>query len=322
MLLLSPGPSGHFAPSVFSPRVLGFLPSIAGDFAEGAVLFDGFGEVDPALGRLLEEQQVGHLSDVDSLVRFVKLLGLQVPLPPDEPVVGFSARSVDFVAKGDVVVDQVVEFLIDGKQATELHALVGAADFLIHHPADVPQHARLALVVDGAVHQERDALLGIKITDAVIVEFGGHVEGQIPRLVSPNADKVRLQQRHLFECRGQAVPILFLLVTIRLVPEEEHRHATHAEGHQLERLAGGIDFPQIRFAQMFLGAHLRKLSARAAPAPVGADRGRLAQPNQRHEQHRYQPHVDHPADHRSMFAHRATSRVFRNKYPIRQTTNR
>ena len=117
-----------------------------------------------------------------------------------------------------------------------------------------------------------------------------------------------------FERGAQVGPVLLHLVVVGLVPEDIGGDAAHAERGQLDRLAGRVDLAELRLAEVVLAAELGQHAAGPALRARRVAGGRMAQPEQRHQQHADRHQVDDLAERGcSLRVHRATSRVLRKK---------
>ena len=81
----------------------------------------------------------------------------------------------------------------------------------------------------------------------------------------------------------------------------------------LMRFAGEIDLPDLGLAEVIFVAELGQLAAGAALGLLDVAGGRMAQPEQRPQQHADGHQVDDLANEGTLRIHLATSRVLRNR---------
>ena len=170
-------------------------------------------------------------------------------------------------------------------------------------------------IVFEALFEKVDPANHIKVSIVIVIKLDRQVVRQVPRLMLPNGNKVRLQLGDLFQRGRIARPVFDLLIVICLLPQQSRCHASHTERRQPNRLAGRIDFAQVRLAQIAVGAQLCQF---AAKAPFSVRRGeiahrRAAQPRQRKQQDGDRQTVARFAIERLSLTHLATSRVRKKK---------
>jgi hypothetical protein len=114
------------------------------------------------------------------------------------------------------------------EQAAELAILVGPADLVTGVPALVPGELCLVAVVIASLVQVGDALQHPVIALSIVIPLDGDVIREVPALVTPDVDKVRLQLADVVEDVAQGGPALLLLVFGGLVPQESGRPTAKA----------------------------------------------------------------------------------------------
>ena len=164
-----------------------------------------------------------------------------------------------------------VEVVVLLEQPAELLALVGLADLLGDHPAQLILQPGLPLVIGDAFFEELESGDDPAVALAVIVaELDGDVVGDVPRLVQPDVDEVGLDLGDLFEGGGAVGPVFLHLIVGGLLPEDVGRHAPQPQRGELDRDAGGIDLAESGLAEAVLAAELGELAAGRSLRPLPA----------------------------------------------------
>src|SRR3569833_759506 len=103
--------------------------------------------------------------------------------------------------------------------------------------------------------------------------------------MTPHLDIVLVQVCDLLVRSRKARPIFLLLVFFSLAPEDCRSEGTKAEGREANRLAGRVDFDEIRLPKLELMALSREHPSGAGGTARCRHCRRLAELRERHEQH-------------------------------------
>ena len=238
------------------PAVPRTAPSILRFLIQDTFGFDGVGIIHQRL-RSVRIEDVRCLAADWYVARFDDVISTFVPQSTRQPVVGSLVGTAGFRVNRHVLAQHQVEIFVVPEQTAKLLVFVRPADLLSRIPAHRPGHFRLVAIVSHSFCQELDSFLHPRISKLEIIVFDRDVVRQVVRLILPNLDEMRLKLHQLVHSANELFPLFGFLVVVGFHQQDIGRDSFHAQGRQLHRLAGRIDFPKLGGGEIVLGSKLR-----------------------------------------------------------------